>query len=111
MLRYSYNRFGWLWLISLMAFISIGYGEDSTTVANQEMPTDTPAIDRIDTVKEIDTVVIMHKEIILEKKVYEDPYTERNRIKNLKLEADSLRREYLITNKASLLIKSDSINI
>jgi hypothetical protein len=110
MLSYSYNRFGWLWQFSFMTLISIGYGEDSTTVVSQDMPTDTPSIVRIDTVKEIDTVVIMHKEIILEKKVYENPYTERNRIKYLKAEADSLRREYLITNKASILIKSDSIN-
>jgi hypothetical protein len=103
------NRFSWIWLFSFMAFFSIGYGEDSTKVLNQEMPTDSPAIVRIDTVKKIDTVVIMHKEIILEKKVYENPYTERNRIKNLKSEADSLRKEYFITGKVSLSIKSDSI--
>jgi hypothetical protein len=46
----------------------------------------------------------------LKKRFFKNPYTERNRIKNLKAEADSLRKEYLITNKASLSIKADSIN-
>jgi hypothetical protein len=58
------------WLFLFMTFISIGYAEDSTQVVIQETPTDTPSIISIDTVKEIDTVVIMHKEIILEKEVF-----------------------------------------